>query len=159
MIMKLNVFLISLHKRDLYNPKWTVAINFTKSATLVICWSNSQCYNVPMSLNIHRFWIPIALAQTLLHLPNVFSWSDTLLLSITMLLGEIYLFFNQCFFCLISITVSCFIGNRNRNDQDWSCFCRTSLFRQLCTLNWLLEAMNVEAPMAMCSITTCWSLR
>ncbi|ESP03396.1 hypothetical protein LOTGIDRAFT_237703 [Lottia gigantea] len=35
---------------------------------------------------------------------------------------------------------------------------RDSLFRQLCVLNWILEAMNIEQGCTMSSITTCWKL-
>ncbi|XP_050406431.1 uncharacterized protein LOC126821884 isoform X1 [Patella vulgata] len=35
---------------------------------------------------------------------------------------------------------------------------RDSLFRQLCVLNWILEAMNLDQGYSMCPITTCWKL-
>ncbi|CAL1528092.1 unnamed protein product [Lymnaea stagnalis] len=34
----------------------------------------------------------------------------------------------------------------------------TALFRQLCALNWILEAMNIEQNMSMGPISTCWRL-
>ncbi|XP_071810799.1 coiled-coil domain-containing protein 60-like isoform X1 [Apostichopus japonicus] len=33
------------------------------------------------------------------------------------------------------------------------------LFRQLCALNWILEAMMTEPPLAMDSITKCWNIK
>ena len=36
---------------------------------------------------------------------------------------------------------------------------REALFRQLCALYWLLEAMNVENANTMAPISTCWSRR
>lgn len=36
---------------------------------------------------------------------------------------------------------------------------RHVLFRQLCALNWILEAMMTEPPLAMDSITKCWNIK
>ncbi|XP_041058991.1 coiled-coil domain-containing protein 60-like [Carcharodon carcharias] len=33
------------------------------------------------------------------------------------------------------------------------------LFRQLCALTWLLEAVTLEPPSTMCTVTSCWSAR
>ena len=39
------------------------------------------------------------------------------------------------------------------------CCCREAVFRQLCALHWLLEAMNTEPPQQMSPLTTSWNLK
>ncbi|XP_038051433.1 coiled-coil domain-containing protein 60-like [Patiria miniata] len=50
-------------------------------------------------------------------------------------------------------------SNINVDSEDEGRANRDAIFRQLCVLNWILEAMMTEPPAAMEPITKCWNIR